>query len=483
MHGLLLSPYLIMNTLILPIAELKPALQGLGKVINLKASLPVLHHVKIERTTDGWIALTATDLDRFVTMRLEHPSDGNPVTTLVPYDQLQQIVKGASKTESIIIEPTPQVTVIRFSLADNAGESKVKPIPVEEFPAIPRIPGEPIVVPSEARRAILEAFECSSSDQSRHVLNGAFLDNTAPKASYIVGTDGRHLYSANSFQLPLKHSPIIPVHKFLGWREFNNDGEWRMRVDDRFLQLSSRRWRYITKTIDGKYPDWKMVIPTEEPKSHLRFDTEMRDTIIRRVEGLSNHDEQYHSIGLEVKNHSLQFLVKKDAQEPWLSIPEPNAKAKGPDVVVFLDRRYLIKALSYGLSSVSIIDPLSPIRFHNDGGKQLIVMPVRTRDAETPAQPPTRPIPQPSQRIQPPTERRLMIHQTTPEPTPSNTGKSTVEEALDLTLQIRDKFNDGFTMLRDLSGKLKAIQRDQKTNAKEFNGLRSTLRSLQSMKL
>ena len=74
-----------MHPITLPIAELKPALAGLGKVINSRSTLPVLHHLKIERTNDGWIALTGTDLDRFVTMRLEQPAEGPPVAVLVPY--------------------------------------------------------------------------------------------------------------------------------------------------------------------------------------------------------------------------------------------------------------------------------------------------------------------------------------------------------------------------------------------------------------
>ena len=68
-------------------------------------------------------------------------------------------------------------------------------------------------------------------------------------------------------------------------------------------------------------------------------------------------------------------------------------------------------------------------------------------------------------------------------PPPENSPKSAVEEAIDLTLQIRDKFNDGFHQLRDLSMKLKLINREQKTNTREFNSVRSTLRSLQGLKL
>jgi DNA polymerase III sliding clamp (beta) subunit (PCNA family) len=47
-----------MSKISLPVAELKPALTGLGKVVSKRATLPVLTHLKIERTKDGWIALT-----------------------------------------------------------------------------------------------------------------------------------------------------------------------------------------------------------------------------------------------------------------------------------------------------------------------------------------------------------------------------------------------------------------------------------------
>ena len=76
----------------------------------------------------------------------------------------------------------------------------------------------------------------------------------------------------------------------------------------------------------------------------------------------------------------------------------------------------------------------------------------------------------------------MITNSTSEGPTP-NESKSATEEALDLTLQIRDKLNEGFNMLRDLSTKLKAVHRDQKNSSREFNSVRSTLRSLQSLKL
>ena len=67
-----------MSPIALPIAELKSALAGLGKIIAKRVTPPVLGTVRIERTTDGWIALTGTDLDHHVTVRLEQADAGEP---------------------------------------------------------------------------------------------------------------------------------------------------------------------------------------------------------------------------------------------------------------------------------------------------------------------------------------------------------------------------------------------------------------------
>jgi len=76
-----------------------------------------------------------------------------------------------------------------------------------------------------------------------------------------------------------------------------------------------------------------------------------------------------------------------------------------------------------------------------------------------------------------------MITHPTSEGPATGEPKSATEEVIDLTLLLRDKLNEGFNLLRELSLKLKAINRDQKTSTRELNSVRSTLRSLQGLKL
>ena len=129
-----------MSPLALPIAELKPALTGFAKVIAKRMTLPVLSHLKIERTKDGWIALTATDLDSFLTLRLEQPASGEPVSLLVPYDELVKIAKNCPKDDTLLIRSdgkasTPSV-IIQYAIGNQVAEAKVGSLPVEEFPTL-----------------------------------------------------------------------------------------------------------------------------------------------------------------------------------------------------------------------------------------------------------------------------------------------------------------------------------------------------------
>jgi DNA polymerase III sliding clamp (beta) subunit (PCNA family) len=469
-----------MQPIALPIAELKAALLGIGKVINPKATLPALLCVKVERTQDGWIALTGSDLDRFVTLRLEHPAEGPPLAVLIPYDQLLQLSKNCGKEERLLIENTPQGPTIRFALANSLGASKVKLVPLELFPQVPRIKTESVPLPPSVRESLHQALECSSSDQTRYILNGVFIDASNPKAFNVVGTDGKHLYSANSFTLPIRQSVLIPAHKFLGWKEFNCDGEWQMKADNEHIQLSSRRWRFISRQIQGKYPDWRITLPDQrEAKTRITLDPTKLEPLIKLIQRMPCHDpDRYQTIGLEWSQGQFLLLGKDSDNEPWTRVPVSDVKAEGPEVTIYLSRRFLIKALGFGLNTISLINDMSPLRFHTPA-KQMIVMPLRMTNPNPPVNmPPPRPVPSP------PTPPKPMINAPTPEtPPPSDGQKTPMEEAIDMTLLIRDKLNEGFNLLRDLSVKLKVINRDQKASAREMQSVRSTLRSLQGMKI
>ena len=142
----------------LPIAELKPALAGLGKIIAKRCTLPVLGTIKIERTKDGWVALTVTDLGHYVTVRLEQPAAGEFGALLVPYDELLKTCKACGNGEEILVEHSGGTTAaIKYRIGPQFVETNVESLPVAEFPEIPRIKGDGTPLPDTLRQSIHEA--------------------------------------------------------------------------------------------------------------------------------------------------------------------------------------------------------------------------------------------------------------------------------------------------------------------------------------
>ncbi len=92
-----------MNPITLPVAELKPALAGLGKIIGKRCTLPVLGCVRIERTREGRIELTGTDLDRTATVQLHTPDQGEPTAILVPLEDLANLAKSSGRNDTLVL--------------------------------------------------------------------------------------------------------------------------------------------------------------------------------------------------------------------------------------------------------------------------------------------------------------------------------------------------------------------------------------------
>lgn len=486
-----------MTPIALPVAELKPALAGFSKIINKNSPQPILQCIKIERTPEGWICLTASDLNRFVTLRLEQPASGETAKLLVQFEDLQKVVKSCEKNERLYLEAgAGQTAVFKFDLVGHTGSTKVKSLPVAEYPEIPRINGEPTPVSESLRMAILDAMACASTDDTRPPLKGVCVDVSKHNSHYVVGTDGRHLYSCNSFNLPFMKSLFIPRHKFLTWKDFNLDGEWKLKVSDTsdgksevVLQISSRRWRFITKQPTGTFPNWQQCVPDPTlAKTHLDLVPDNLQTAVQTIQRMPCHDPKHQTIGVQWNGEVVALLAKQEPHDPWTHIIIPGSKGTGPNVTIFCDRRYLVKGLEYGLSTIGLIDDLSPLRLYR-GGRQMIIMPVRTTEAAEEASTPqpaavhhqtptlhTPPIPQRSK-----PERKPM-------PAPSNTPSEQeptpgIDQIVQVIGEARDTIVNGLNRLQDASKQLRELQKGRRNAERGLQSVRATLQSLTRLRI
>lgn len=352
--------------------DLKPAVAGLGKLASRKGTLPVLQCVKVETPKRDTLRLTATDLDVTFTIEVPAQLEKKADPFLLPLERLRDLVRQTCAGDELRFGPL------------------AKAPPVGEFPETTVFRASSIPMPDSAASGLVHAFACASSDASRHILKGAFLDTSGkgPKAHRIVGTDGRHLFSSNSLHLPQVKAPVIlPDHKLWQWKPLAESRPWTLRLGAEKdgttpFRIEGPHWSVTGKTVEGTYPNYRQVVPASEQfKTRLTVREAALKAIARLIPRLPGKKLANRPVGLHLEKGRLGLLARETNDEPWILHPIDAVTGKGPDLCTFVNRDYLRKAAEFGLRDIALIDPMSPVQFSREGDL-MIVMPVRAIDPE-----------------------------------------------------------------------------------------------------
>lgn len=524
-----------MNTEIeIPVAQLKSVLPGLSKVVSRSSNLPVLQCVKVELSPDEkTVSLQAHNLDEIATVRLENKANGLSGQMLVPLEMLSKIIKSCSVHQSVRLIASKQETKIRYPVAGSFVDRVLPHTPAEEWPAVKVVDQAPTAMDAAMRVGVKEAMECASIDSSRYVLNGVCLDVRDKDAHYVVGTDGRHLYSANTFTFNLPEHLIIPSTKFMVWPAFAADGPWQLRMlpavkpDEKekdsakkneeppWFRIDSDHWTYQAKAIDGQFPSWKQVMPGDTTEwTSITLQPSAVNTILDALPLLPGNEETDRAIRLAVGN-GLLIMARGRDQTDWTRINVPDVTVIGKSVEVALNRGYLLKALRFGLHQIQILDSLSPLIL-TAPGKTMIVMPIRMQDPSDPAPTPAKsangaqPISQNENTpVAPPsapgvnhttekTEQIMPMATTMTAPERGNIRaqangsngqeesgetRSTFKAALEHIDRIKTNLKDIIGDLNDALSMLKTVEKEQKASSKEIEVVRAKLREIQSVEI
>jgi DNA polymerase III sliding clamp (beta) subunit (PCNA family) len=496
----------------IPVSELKEALPGLTKVISKGRSLPVLQSVKVARNREGVVTLQSTDLDSFVTFTTRATQPGVPVEVLVPVEHLTKAVKCSSPKEDIgLVAESKDKLKLRYNIAGNCVEQTVSTLPANDYPPVPVVKQPGVQLEPRFGLALKEALACCSDDASRYVLRGACLDVKDKKFHYVVGTNGRHLYSANSFCFSLQKSVIIPDSKFLTWSDFMDDepcflsvepgkiakkakeGQPAQEATAAWVKLESPRWTFVTKEIEGEFPNWKQAVPTPTEKwTKVILSKEAIAQLLVVVPNLPGNEAPNHTLRLRIDRYlNVEGPNKEDAT--WTSVPVQEVNVYGEPVTIGINRHYLLNAIKFGLNQLEIQDSLSPMVFSN-GGKRMVVMPINLDAGKTTVTPVKEPSTKPQQPTEtaPPVipeanEERNNMPRTAKTQTETTTTETSAAEnngAKSLVDQV-EQIKEGLkNVVRDLTAvidSVKLAEKEKRSSEKEIDAIRTKLRQIQNV--
>lgn len=343
-------------------AVLLKALGHTQSIVERRQTIPILANVLIE-TIPGGVLLKATDNELEIAEELPATIEEAGAVT-VPAHKLYDIVRrlpDGSEIGMAFSEENNQVAIV-------SGRSKfaLSCIAPEGFPSMARedAPFTFNLESAELQNLINKTGFAVSLEETRYNLNGIFL-HEKKDALIAVATDGHRLACAKT-ALPkgAKGIPgVIVPRKTIG-EVSKLVTEYADKVQ---ISLSANQIRFkmgkmelSSRLIDGTYPDYEKVIPSNNDKV-LEADAKALADVIERVSVVS---EKSRGIKLTITDKLLQ--VSAAAADEGSAEDELDISYKGDDMEIGFNYRYLLDILA------QIKGPTVGIRFE-DGTTAVIL--------------------------------------------------------------------------------------------------------------
>lgn len=361
-------------------------LQLISSVVGARKTMPILQNVLIE-ARQGQVSLTTTNLDLGMKCSVKADVEDEGSVTL-PVKDLSRIVRELADMEvSVSSSGTPKATIsTRGSIFNIIGmESK-------EFPPLPELTeSKTFTIPRQELKDMLKSVSYAQSvNEERYMLKGVFFQLKEDSLS-LVATDGRRL-AVSTKKMPLNDQgefilPSMTVAELEKIPELSEnidiaytDRQVSIRMDLKETENSgfSNSIYLVSKVVEGKYPNFKQVIPKDDFNQAV-VERELMQECVHRAALVS--DEK---VTLRLKHNEMEIFGQSTLGDASESM---SISYEGDDSVVSFNPKFLLdplKSISSDKINFEFRDDMSPGVFKVDGVEQVkpdilcVVMPIRT---------------------------------------------------------------------------------------------------------
>ena len=293
--------------------ELLAPLSAVSGIIERRHTLPILSNVLIERV-EGVLSFLATDIEIQITSRsgLAAGADAKPLT--VGARKLVDILRALPDGAEVTLQQQDKRLQVK------AGKSRftLQTLPAEDFPKLARPAGDVtgFVLPQKALRRLLGLVQYAMAQQDiRYYLNG-LLVLVEDQQLRLVATDGHRLaYAAMPLPASLPRQEVIVPRKTvleLSKLLADTDDELKIELSAGQAAFGFGAVELVSKLVDGKFPDYTRVIPTQH-KNRLTLDRELLRQSLQRAAILSN--EKFRGVRWVLTDGSLKVVSSNAEQE------------------------------------------------------------------------------------------------------------------------------------------------------------------------
>ena len=351
-------------------------------IVEKKNTLPILSNVLLQ-LKEKKLSIIATDLDIIFYDEISDvkvATEGSTTTSAaILFDILRKISSNSDLSFDLKTEN-------KLSLKSENADFNLLCLPTDNFPTFSDdFNSQEILLESDKFLKLLNKTRISiSNDDTRHYLNGIFLHLTeAHGRNFLTGvaTDS-HRLSSSSLEVHemTDFNPIIlprkTVYQLCSLLSENNE-KLHMQISENKIKFTIGKIKLISKVIDGKFPDYKKVVPMNNEKV---LKVQKKDFInsIERVATVSI--DRKEGVKLAISKDNVQLSVNSansgDGNE------KINAEFNSDGLNISFNSKYLIDIASEVEDNnlkINLKDSTSPVLIEDvaDKNSYYVIMPMK----------------------------------------------------------------------------------------------------------
>lgn len=317
------------------------SLLRIGGIVERRQTLPILANILIN-VKENELILTATDLEVEMRTPTSATSEAEMDITL-PARKLIDICRTLPEESKISITIDSERAILK------SGKSRftLGILPAHDYPSIePTVSSHRFSVSEKLLKKILEKTQFAMAQQDvRYYLNGMLLE-VADGMIRTVATDGHRLALSEeeiTTEEDIDIHVIIPRKAVLELGRQLTTEEQKIDVDisTNHIRIRIGTTTFTSKLIDGKYPDYQRVIPTNTDKEVLADKMALWHAL-QRTSILSN--EKYRGIKFQFMKNMLRLVAHNPEQEE--AEEEIEIQYEDEELVIGFNVSYLIEVLN-----------------------------------------------------------------------------------------------------------------------------------------
>ena len=244
-------------------AQMLEALQSVAGIVERRHTLPILANVLL-RKNGPTVEFTTSDLEIQVRTQAELGGDAGSFNTTVGARKLIDILRALPADQVVTL------TSAQNKLTLQGGKSRftLQTLPGDDFPLVNESVdfGAIFSIPQKTLRSLVNQVHFAMAVHDiRYYLNG-ILFIAEGKTLTLVATDGSRLALAQSAldnDVPGKQEVILPRKTVLELQRLLKDEETpiEMRFANNQAKFAFSGMEFVTKLVEGKFPDYNRVIP------------------------------------------------------------------------------------------------------------------------------------------------------------------------------------------------------------------------------